>query len=72
VARTKVAGHVVLLPLGEAPTEDLGVLCTEKGSANYLEIRSYVSTARKQGVNAFGAVRDLLEGQPLLPSVTNA
>ena len=35
---------------------------TEAGAINYLTIRSYVSTARKQGVNALGALRNLYEG----------
>jgi transposase len=49
-----------------------GCYRTEAGAANYLTIRSYVSTARKQGVNVLGALRDLFEGQPFMPGVSQA
>jgi transposase len=46
-----------------------GCYRTEAGAANYLAVRSYVSTARKQGVNVLGALRNLFEGQPFMPGV---
>jgi transposase/uncharacterized coiled-coil protein SlyX len=46
-----------------------GCYRTEAGATNYLAIRSYVSTVRKQGINAFGALRDLFEGKPFMPGV---
>jgi uncharacterized NAD-dependent epimerase/dehydratase family protein len=49
-----------------------GCYRTEAGATNYLTIRPYVSTARKQGINVLGALRDLCEEQPLLPSVAQA
>jgi transposase len=44
-----------------------GCYRTEAGATNYLTIRSYVSTARKQGVNVLGALRSLYEGNAWLP-----
>jgi transposase len=49
-----------------------GCYRTETGATNYLTIRSYVSTARKQGVNVLGALRRLFEGQPWMPGVAQA
>lgn len=49
-----------------------GCYRTEAGATNYLTIRSYVSTVRKQGVNVLGALRDLFEGQPFMPGVSQA
>lgn len=49
-----------------------GCFRTETGASNYLAIRSYVSTVRKQGINVFGALRDLFEGKPFLPEVAGA
>ena len=46
-----------------------GCYRTEAGATNYLAIRSYVSTARKQGINVLGALRDLFEGHPFMPGV---
>jgi len=46
-----------------------GCYRTEAGATNYLAIRSYVSTVRKQGINALGALRDLFEGKPFMPGV---
>ena len=46
-----------------------GCYRTQAGAANYLTIRSYVSTVRKQGINVLTALRELFEGKPFLPSV---
>ena len=46
-----------------------GCYRTEAGATNYLVIRSYVSTARKQRINVLGALRDLFEGHPFMPGV---
>lgn len=45
---------------------------TESGATNYLTIRSYVSTARKQGMNVLEALRSLFEGQPFMSGVSQA
>jgi transposase len=49
-----------------------GCYRTEAGATNYLTIRSYVSTARKQGINVLEALRDLFEGKPFVPGVAAA
>jgi hypothetical protein len=49
-----------------------GCYRTEAGATNYLAIRSYVSTARKQGVNVLDALRSLFEGQPFMTGVAGA
>ena len=49
-----------------------GCYRTEAGATNYLAIRSYVSTARKQGVNVLDALRSLFEGQPFMPGFAGA
>jgi hypothetical protein len=46
-----------------------GCYRTEAGATNYLAIRCYISTIRKQGINALGALRDLSEGKPFMPGV---
>jgi transposase len=35
-----------------------GCYRTESGATNYLTVRSYVSTARKHGINVLDALRD--------------
>jgi transposase len=42
---------------------------TARGADTFCLLRSYVLTARKQGVTAFDALRDALLGQPFLPAV---
>lgn len=49
-----------------------GCYRTEAGATNYLTIRSYVSTARKQEFNVLGALRDLFEGHPFTPGIARA
>jgi transposase len=41
---------------------------TLPGAQAFLTVRSYVSTARKQGVNPLAALRQLFEGHPWLPA----
>jgi hypothetical protein len=42
------------------------VLVLSADGAAFLTMRSYLSTARKQGVNPFAVLRRLLEGHPWL------
>lgn len=49
-----------------------GCYRTEAGATNYLAIRSYVSTTRKQGVNVLDALRSLFQGNPFMPGVARA
>jgi transposase len=41
---------------------------TPAGAADFCALRSYLVTARKQGVGALGALRDALTGAPFLPA----
>jgi transposase len=41
---------------------------TLAGAAAFLALRSYVATARKQGVNPLTVLRQLFEGHPWLPA----
>jgi transposase len=41
---------------------------TLDGAQAFLTVRSYISTARKQGVNPLAALRRLFEGDPWLPT----
>jgi hypothetical protein len=41
---------------------------TLAGAEAFLALRSYVSTARKQGMNPLVALRQLFEGHPWLPA----
>lgn len=43
---------------------------TLAGAQAFAAIRSYVSTARKQGVNALDVLRDAFAGQPWMPTAT--
>jgi transposase len=43
---------------------------TLDGAQAFLTVRSYVSTARKHGVNPLAALRQLFEGQPWLPATS--
>ncbi len=44
-----------------------GCLRTHTGAQAFCTLRSYLSTARKQGRNALGVLRQLTDGQPWLP-----
>jgi transposase len=43
---------------------------TLAGAAAFLALRSYVSTARKQGMNPLVVLRQLFEARPWLPATT--
>jgi transposase len=45
-----------------------GCFRTLKGAQHFCRIRSYLSTARKQGENIFNAIVSALSGQPFIPS----
>ena len=40
---------------------------TLEGAKNFARIRGYLSTARKNAVNVFGAIREAFSGQPFIP-----
>jgi transposase len=43
---------------------------TQAGAEAFLALRSYISTARKQGHNPLAVLRHLFEGRPWLPAPT--
>jgi transposase len=45
---------------------------TLDGAQAFLTVRSYVSTARKHGVNPLHALRQLFQGSPWLPGLAEA
>jgi hypothetical protein len=45
---------------------------TPAGAQSFAQIRGYLSTARKQAVNAFTAIRDAFAGCPLIPAAPSA
>jgi transposase len=46
-----------------------GSFRTVEGAVRFARIRSYVSTARKNAVNIFSAIRDAFAGTPFTPSI---
>lgn len=46
-----------------------GTFRTKKGAEFFCRIRSYISTARKNGINVFWAINDAIRGQPFIPIV---
>lgn len=40
---------------------------TLEGAKDFARIRGYLSTARKNAVNVFGAIREAFSGQPFIP-----
>ena len=44
---------------------------TLTGAQEFARIRGYISTARKNSVNVFGAIRDAFLGKPFIPSCTS-
>lgn len=44
-----------------------GAFRTAQGAQTFCDIRSYISTVRKQGGNVIGALHDALAGQPFIP-----
>ena len=47
-----------------------GAFRTRTGAETFCAIRSYISTARKHGVNVIDAIYDALTGSPFFPSTT--
>jgi len=45
-----------------------GTFRSEHGAKSFCELRSYISTARKNGVSAFDALTRLILGNPFMPS----
>jgi len=39
---------------------------------DFCRIRSYVSTARKNGLNAFEALRRVFSGEPFIPTIDSS
>lgn len=52
------------LRMVKVKTKVSGCFRSEKGSQEYLTIMSYIGSARKQGINAFTAIRKALNGNP--------
>jgi len=46
-----------------------GVFRSSKGADMFCRIRSYISTARKNSVSAFSAIRDALDGRAFIPNI---
>ena len=42
---------------------------SENGARAFLDVRSYLSTARKHGQSAMDVPRDLFTGQPWIPAI---
>ena len=49
-----------------------GTFRTRNGADTFCALRSYISTARKQGHNVITALYDALQSQPLIPGITQA
>jgi transposase len=47
-----------------------GAFRTEQGAKTFCAIRSYISTARKQGGNVIDAIQNALNGNPFMPLAT--
>jgi transposase len=47
-----------------------GTFRTNQGAMFFCRIRSYISTARKNKVNVFSAIKDAIRGQPFIPTIT--
>jgi len=52
------------LRMVKVKTKVSGCFRTDQGARDFLRIMSYVGTAKKQGVNAFEAIRQALAGRP--------
>ena len=52
------------LRMVKVKTKVSGCFRTKAGAENFLKIMSYISTARKQGVNPFSAILFALGGNP--------
>jgi transposase len=53
------------------PVGSAGCLRTMAGAQAFCQLRSYLSTARKQGQSAFAAMRMLHDGTPWMPAITS-
>lgn len=49
-----------------------GCHLSEAGARNWLDVRSYVSSARKHGSSAFDALRQAMQGTPWMPPIALA
>lgn len=49
-----------------------GAFRTKTGAETFCTIRSYISTARKQGINSIDALYNAFLGQPFIPSTNSA
>lgn len=47
-----------------------GAFRTQEGADTFCTIRSYISTARKQGINVIDAISDALLHQPFIPGTS--
>jgi transposase len=45
-----------------------GAFRTQRGADIFADLRSYISTARKQGLNVLAAIQNALLGQPFIPA----
>jgi len=45
---------------------------SDTGARAFLDVRSYLGTARKDGQNAITVLRDLFNGQPWIPAPVGA
>lgn len=52
------------LRMVKVKTKVSGCFRSEEGAQEYLTIMSYIGSARKQGINAFTAIREALNGNP--------
>lgn len=49
-----------------------GLFRSEEGAKTFCRIRSYISTARKNALNAIDAVTRVFTGDPFMPSVNTS
>lgn len=49
-----------------------GAFRTKDGADTFCALRTYISTARKHGINAFDALFNAFLGQPFLPTTNLA
>jgi transposase len=52
------------------PLKILGAFRTRTGAETFCAIRSYISTARKHGLNVIDAIYDALTVAPFIPCAT--
>jgi hypothetical protein len=54
--------------MGKVKQKGSGWFRTLAGAKDFARIRGYISTARKNTVNVFSAIRDAFYGKPFIPS----